>query len=143
MARVKRGVAAHARHKKVLKLAKGYRGRAKAAFRVGIEKVEKGLQYAYRDRLGRRLVVQPGDRHVGAVRRQGARDRRPDSLLRPGAQRHPACQFHRHPPCPSRRRPAPCRFRARPACLHGAAGVAISPLLRRPGRIGHCLGRQS
>src|ERR1700761_1038921 len=50
MARVKRGVAAHARHKKVLKLAKGYRGRAKAAFRVGIEKVEKGLQYAYRDR---------------------------------------------------------------------------------------------
>ena len=37
MARVKRGVTAHARHKKVLKLAKGYRGRAKAAFRVGIE----------------------------------------------------------------------------------------------------------
>ena len=50
MARVKRGVAAHARHKKVLKLAKGYRGRAKAAFRVGIEKVEKGMQDAYRDR---------------------------------------------------------------------------------------------
>ena len=50
MARVKRGVAAHARHKKVLKLAKGYRGRAKNAFRVGIEKVEKGLQYAFRDR---------------------------------------------------------------------------------------------
>ena len=50
MARVKRGVAAHARHKKVLKLAKGYRGRAKAALRVGIEKVEKGMQYAYRDR---------------------------------------------------------------------------------------------
>src|SRR5450631_1680171 len=50
MARVKRGVTAHARHKKVLKLAKGYRGRANAAFRVGIEKVEKGLQYAYRDR---------------------------------------------------------------------------------------------
>ena len=50
MARVKRGVTAHARHKKVLKLAKGYRGRANAAFRVSIEKVEKGLQYAYRDR---------------------------------------------------------------------------------------------
>ena len=43
MPRVKRGVTARARHKKVLKLAKGYRGRAKAAFRVGIEKVEKGL----------------------------------------------------------------------------------------------------
>ena len=54
MARVKRGVAAHARHKKVLKLAKGYRGRAKAAFRVGIEKVEKGLQYAYRDRRNKK-----------------------------------------------------------------------------------------
>ena len=54
MARVKRGVTAHARHKKVLKLAKGYRGRAKAAFRVGIEKVEKGLQYAYRDRRNRK-----------------------------------------------------------------------------------------
>ena len=56
MARVKRGVAAHARHKKVLKLAKGYRGRAKVAFRVGIEKVEKGLQYAYRDRRNKKRV---------------------------------------------------------------------------------------
>src|SRR5215210_4857519 len=54
MARVKRGVAAHARHKKVLKLAKGYRGRAKLAFRVGIEKVEKGLRYAYRDRRNKK-----------------------------------------------------------------------------------------
>ena len=57
MARVKRGVTAHARHKKVLKLAKGYRGRAKAAFRVGIEKVEKGLQYAYRDRRNKKRDV--------------------------------------------------------------------------------------
>ena len=56
MARVKRGVAAHARHKKVLKLAKGYRGRSKNAFRVGIEKVEKGLQYAYRDRRNKKRV---------------------------------------------------------------------------------------
>ena len=54
MARVKRGVTAHARHKKVLKLAKGYRGRASLAFRVGIEKVEKGLQYAYRDRRNKK-----------------------------------------------------------------------------------------
>jgi large subunit ribosomal protein L20 len=54
MARVKRGVTAHARHKKVLKLAKGYRGRAGTAFRVAIEKVEKGLQYAYRDRRTRK-----------------------------------------------------------------------------------------
>src|SRR6478736_10336850 len=50
MARVKRGVTAHARHKKVLGLAKGYRGRASTAYRIAIEKVEKGLRYAYRDR---------------------------------------------------------------------------------------------
>src|SRR5919205_4082331 len=50
MARVKRGFTAHARHKKVLGLAKGYRGRANSSFRIAIEKVEKGLQYAYRDR---------------------------------------------------------------------------------------------
>ena len=50
MARVKRGVTTKARHKKVLKMAKGYKGRSKNVFRVAIEKVEKGLQYAYRDR---------------------------------------------------------------------------------------------
>ena len=50
MARVKRGVTAHARHKKVVAMAKGYRGRNSTSFRVAIEKVEKGLQYAYRDR---------------------------------------------------------------------------------------------
>ncbi len=54
MARVKRGVTTHARHKKVLNLAKGYRGRASTAFRVAIEKVEKALQYAYRDRRNRK-----------------------------------------------------------------------------------------
>lgn len=50
MSHVKRGVTKKARHKKILKLAKGYRGRAKNCFRVAIEKVEKALQYAYRDR---------------------------------------------------------------------------------------------
>ena len=50
MSRVKRGVIAHARHKKILDMAKGYRGRNKNVFRVAVEKVEKGLQYAYRDR---------------------------------------------------------------------------------------------
>src|SRR6201986_3449729 len=54
MAHVKRGVAAHARHKKVLKLAKGYRGRSHTNFRIAVEKVEKGLQYAYRDRRARK-----------------------------------------------------------------------------------------
>ena len=54
MARVKRGVTAHARHKKVIKQAKGYQGRGNNAFRVAIERVEKGLQYAYRDRRVRK-----------------------------------------------------------------------------------------
>ena len=54
MARIKRGVTTHKRQKKVLKMAKGYRGRSKACFRIAIEKVEKGLQYAYRDRKNRK-----------------------------------------------------------------------------------------
>src|ERR1700744_4246475 len=54
MARVKRGTPAHARHKKILDLAKGYRGRGSKAYRVAIEKVEKGLQYAYRDRRNKK-----------------------------------------------------------------------------------------
>ena len=54
MARVKRGVTTHARHKKILGLAKGYRGRGSTAYRVAIEKVEKALRYAYRDRRNRK-----------------------------------------------------------------------------------------
>lgn len=54
MARVKRGVTTHARHKKVLTRAKGYRGRAKSSFRIAIERTEKGMQYAYRDRRARK-----------------------------------------------------------------------------------------
>ena len=54
MARVKRGVTTHARHKKVLDLAKGYRGRGSKAYRIAIEKVEKALRYAYRDRRNKK-----------------------------------------------------------------------------------------
>jgi large subunit ribosomal protein L20 len=50
MPRVKRGVTAHARHKKVLDLAKGYRGRRKNVYRIAKEAVMKAGQYAYRDR---------------------------------------------------------------------------------------------
>lgn len=50
MARVKRGTIVNARHKKMLKMAKGYRGRGKNCFRVAKEKVEKALRYQYRDR---------------------------------------------------------------------------------------------
>lgn len=54
MTRVKRGMAAHARHKKILKMAKGYRGRSRTCFRIALETVEKGLQYAYRDRRNKK-----------------------------------------------------------------------------------------
>ena len=50
MSRVKRGVASHAKHKKVFKQAKGFRGRRKNTIRVAKQAVEKSLQYAYRDR---------------------------------------------------------------------------------------------
>ncbi len=56
MARVKRGVTAHAKHKKMLGLAKGYRGRNSKVFRIAKEKVEKGLQYAYRDRKAKKTT---------------------------------------------------------------------------------------
>lgn len=54
MARVKRGVTAHARHKGVLAQAKGYRGRRKNVFRVANQAVIKAGQYAYRDRRQRK-----------------------------------------------------------------------------------------
>ena len=54
MARVKRGVTTHARHKAMVKLGKSYRGRASTNFRIAIEKVEKALRYAYRDRKARK-----------------------------------------------------------------------------------------
>jgi len=50
MARVKRGVTAHAKHKKVLDAAKGYYGRRKNTIRIAKQAVEKALQYGYRDR---------------------------------------------------------------------------------------------
>ena len=54
MARVKGGVTAKARHKKILKLAKGFRGRKKNCFRIANELVEHALAYQYRDRRNRK-----------------------------------------------------------------------------------------
>lgn len=54
MARVKRGVTAHAKHKKVLGQAKGFYGRRKNTIRIAKQAVEKSLQYAYRDRKVRK-----------------------------------------------------------------------------------------
>jgi large subunit ribosomal protein L20 len=54
MSRVKRGVTAHARHKKVLDQAKGYRGRRGSVYRIAKQAVMKAGQYAYRDRRQRK-----------------------------------------------------------------------------------------
>jgi large subunit ribosomal protein L20 len=54
MARVKRGVTAHAKHKKVLDQAKGFRGRRKNTIRIAKQAVEKSMQYAYRDRKNKK-----------------------------------------------------------------------------------------
>src|ERR687884_1792979 len=54
MSRVKRGVTSHARHKKVLKQAKGYYGRRKNTIRMARQAVERAQQYAYRDRRNRK-----------------------------------------------------------------------------------------
>ncbi len=54
MARVTRGVTSHARHKKVLAQAKGYRGRSHNCYSLALERVHKALSYAYRDRRNRK-----------------------------------------------------------------------------------------
>ncbi|MBP6242055.1 MAG: 50S ribosomal protein L20 [Hydromonas sp.] len=56
MPRVKRGVTARARHKKVLKLSKGFRGRRNNVYRVAKQAVMKAGQYAYRDRRTKKRV---------------------------------------------------------------------------------------
>ena len=54
MARVSRGVTAKARHKKVLKKAKGFYGRRKNVYRVAVQAVERSMQYSYRDRRNKK-----------------------------------------------------------------------------------------
>lgn len=54
MSRVKRGTTTHARHRKVIKAAKGYYGRRKNTFRIAKQAVDKARQYAYRDRRNRK-----------------------------------------------------------------------------------------
>lgn len=75
MSRAQNGTVNKNRHKKILKMAKGYRGRAKSCFTIAVERVEKGLQYAYRDRRTkkrdfRRLWIQ---RINAAARQNGLR----------------------------------------------------------------------
>ena len=73
MARVKRGVTSHARHKRVLEQAKGYYGRRKNTIRIARQAVEKAGQYAYRDRKVKKRSVRAIwiQRINAAVREQG------------------------------------------------------------------------
>jgi large subunit ribosomal protein L20 len=72
MPRVKRGVTAHARHKKILALAKGFRGRRKNVFRIAKQAVMKAGQYAYRDRRTRKRVFrQLWIARINAAAREG------------------------------------------------------------------------
>jgi len=73
MARVKGGVTAHARHKKVLKKAKGYYGRRKNTFRAANAAVEKAGLYAYRDRKAKKRTFRALwiQRINAAVREEG------------------------------------------------------------------------
>ena len=56
MSRVKRGVTKHARHKKVLEQAKGFRGRHSKSYKTASHRLQKGLAYAYRDRRTKKRV---------------------------------------------------------------------------------------
>ena len=97
MARVKRGVTSHAKHKKTLKAAKGYYGRRKNTIRIAKQAVEKANQYAFRDRKRKKrtfralwiqrinaavrpfgLTLQPLHRRAGQVRHPG----RPQGAVR-------------------------------------------------------------
>jgi len=57
MARVKRGVTSHAKHKKTLDAAKGFRGRRKNTIRAAKAAVDKSMQYAYRDRKNKKRTI--------------------------------------------------------------------------------------
>ena len=57
MARVKRGVTSHAKHKKTLKAAKGFQGRRKNTIRTAKAAVDKAMQYAYRDRKNKKRTI--------------------------------------------------------------------------------------
>ena len=71
MPRVKRGLTAHARHKKLIKQAKGYRGRRKNVYRVAKQAVTKAGQYAYRDRRQRKRQFRARYGSPVSMRQQG------------------------------------------------------------------------
>ena len=90
MSRVKRGVTTHARHRKVLKQAKGYYGRRKNTIRVAKQAVEKAGQYAYRDRKAKKRTFRAlWIQRINAAARANGTDLRP-VYRRPEEGRHRA-----------------------------------------------------
>ena len=74
MARVKRGVTSHAKHKKVFKATKGHYGRRRNTIRIAKQSMEKAMQYAYRDRkTKKRRFVGKANRHVPRVKMRPGR----------------------------------------------------------------------
>jgi len=57
MTKIKRGINAKKKHKKVLKISNGYYGRSKNCFRIAVQKVEKGLKYSYIDRKNKKKNI--------------------------------------------------------------------------------------
>jgi large subunit ribosomal protein L20 len=105
MPRVKRGVTARARHKKVLALAKGFRGRRGNVFRIAKEAVMKAGQYAYRDRRTKKRVF----RQLW-IARINAAARELGLTVQPVRQRHPQGRHRDRPQGP--RRTSPCTDKA-------------------------------
>jgi large subunit ribosomal protein L20 len=119
MARIKRGVTAKARHKEVLAQAKGYRGRSKNCYRIALRRVEKGLQYAYRDRRNRKrdfraLWIQ---RINAAARLEGLTYGRMIHGARPGGLYQPGEAGPGRAPGLTYRVPEQARGRTAPFCL--------------------------
>jgi len=86
MARVKRGTTTHARHKKVLEQSKGFVGRSSTSYRIALERLEKSLQYAYRDRRVKKrgARARPELQHVYRRPEQGRDRNRPQGAGRFG-----------------------------------------------------------
>ena len=148
MARVKRGVTSHAKHKKVLKAAKGFYGRRKNTIRVAKQAVEKANQYAYRDRKRKKRTFRALwiQRLNAAVRpfgltysrfidgleqvRRSTVDRKVLSDLAIPSRRRSRRSWRRRRPRCRRRRKAPS---ASPQCHAREGGHPVIPTSRRAG----------
>ncbi len=119
MARVKGGVTAHAKHKKVLEQAKGFYGRRKNTIRAAKAAVDKAGQYSYRDRKVRKrnfrsLWIQRASTLRLAWKASPTRQFIFTALIRPGIEiDRKVLSGHRRQPIPSRSRPSPTRFAPR------------------------------